>query len=128
MEINLSNKVKLNALKVLNFVTNSKLDSREVRTKSDSVDINNVMDAVDSLFDLGDSNSFSWLKLNEAEQRKFWEIVRKLIKAGIIGYRYYEVNGHLERRFIELEMVDPRLARAKVKYVDKRQYTRDWFV
>ncbi len=128
MEINLTNEVKFNKLEVIDIVLNSKLDYWEVRSKSDSVNINNVMDAVDSLFDLGDSNSFSWLKLNEAEQRKFWEIVSKLIKAGIIGYRYYEINGHLERHFVELEMVDPRLANSKVKYVDKRQYTRDWFV
>ncbi|ROL57406.1 hypothetical protein D9V84_05305 [Bacteroidetes/Chlorobi group bacterium Naka2016] len=112
-----------------NFISEQRnIKNTEPLKKEDKFDINDVWDAVDSIFDFGDSNFFSWLRLNEEEQRKFWEIVSKLIKAGIIGYRYYEVNGHLERHFIEWEIANPRLQNAKVKYIDKRQYSRDWLV
>jgi len=94
----------------------------------DSIDLKDLWGAVDSIFDLGDSNIFSWLKLTKEEQSKFWEVVSKLIKAGIIGYRYYEVNGRLERHFIEFEMANPLLSNAKVKLFDKGQYSREWFV
>lgn len=94
----------------------------------DSIDLKDLWGAVDSIFDLGDSNIFSWLKLTKEEQCKFWEVVSKLIKAGIIGYRYYEVNGRLERHFIEFEMANPLLSNAKVKLFDKGQYSREWFV
>ncbi|MCX7879515.1 MAG: hypothetical protein N2517_02535 [Ignavibacteria bacterium] len=101
---------------------------QKIEGKNNGIDINKIMNAVDSLFDLGDSNIFAMLKLNGQEQKKYWEIVRKLVKAGIVGYRYYQNNGNLELHFIEMEMVNPKLANAKIKYIDKRQYTRTWVV
>jgi hypothetical protein len=127
MEISLQLENKFNEFKVEKSIITTKSDVENLQA-NDKLDINNVWDAVDSLFDLGDSNIFSWVKLTKEEQGKFWEIVSKLIKAGIIGYRYYEVNGHLERHFVEIEMVNPELANAKVKLIDKRQYSRQWFV
>ncbi len=111
-----------------NLQNNPSVYSLPIKNDTDLFDISNVWGAVDSIFDLGDSNFFSWLRLNEKEQNKFWEIVSKLIKAGIIGYRYYEVNGHLERHFIEYEITNPKFSNAKVKYIDKKQYSRDWLV
>ncbi|MGC8748292.1 MAG: hypothetical protein ACP5RR_05370 [Candidatus Kapaibacteriota bacterium] len=129
MELSLEFEIKYSKAVIYNNIVQQANNSCEEQKKgTDKVDINDVWDAVDSLFDFGDSNFFSWLRLNAEEQNKFWEIVSKLIKAGIIGYRYYEVNGHLERHFIEWEIANPRLKDAKIKYIDKRQYGRDWFV
>ncbi|MGB9772133.1 MAG: hypothetical protein ACPLX7_09215 [Candidatus Kapaibacteriota bacterium] len=129
MELSLEFEIKYSKAVIYNNIVQQANNSGEEQKKgTDKVDINDVWDAVDSLFDFGDSNFFSWLRLNAEEQNKFWEIVSKLIKAGIIGYRYYEVNGHLERHFIEWEIANPRLKDAKIKYIDKRQYGRDWFV
>ncbi|MGB9852776.1 MAG: hypothetical protein ACPLPX_07930 [Candidatus Kapaibacteriota bacterium] len=129
MELSFEFEIKYSKALIYNNIVQQANNSGEEQKKgTDKVDINDVWDAVDSLFDFGDSNFFSWLRLNAEEQNKFWEIVSKLIKAGIIGYRYYEVNGHLERHFIEWEIANPRLKDAKIKYIDKRQYGRDWFV
>ncbi|MCX7909761.1 MAG: hypothetical protein N2560_09660 [Ignavibacteria bacterium] len=130
MELNIIFEIRYNKSEIFQNVINSKdlnFNANSVRNEK-YFDINDVWDAVDSLFDLGDSNIFSFLKLSEEEQKKFWEIVSKLIKAGILGYRYYEVNGKLERHFIEYEIANPRLANARIKYIDKRQYSREWLV
>jgi hypothetical protein len=130
MELSFDLEVKFEKFKAINYFVencrNSK-DSQQVGMP-EHIDTLAIFDAIDSVFDLGDSNFFKWMKLSEEEQSKFWEIVSKLIKAGILGYRYYEVNGHLERHFIEYEMANPMFANAKVKYIDKKQYSREWLV
>lgn len=130
MELSINFEIRYNKTEILSKVQQKSLENKQTKTeKKDAfVDVNSVWSAVDSIFDLGDSNIFSWVRLSEAEQKKFWEIVSKLIKAGIIGYRYYEVNGQLERHFIEWEIANPRLTNARVKYIDKKQYSLDFLV
>lgn len=133
MELSINYEVIFYRNKILASSNQHKFEQKQpsindTKEKDKFVDIIDVWNAVDSVFDLGDSNFFRWLRLNEEEQKKFWEIVSKLIKAGILGYRYYEVNGQLERHFIEYEIANPRFANAKVKYIDKQQYSFDWLV
>lgn len=132
MEVSFVFEVKNSKLEIFKNLVPEKVNgkvttSHEKGDKLD-VDINKVWDSVDNFLDLGDSNVFSWIRLNEAEQKKYWEVVSKLIKSGIIGYRYYEVNGNLERHFIEWEIANPRLKNVKVKYIDKKQYSLDFLV
>lgn len=95
---------------------------------SDETNFKKVWSAVDSFLDLGDPNKLSWTKLSQKEQESYWKIVAKLIRKGVVGYRYYQVNGSIERHFIEYEIANPRFAYSKVKYFDKKQYSKEWFV
>ncbi len=124
MEINLNIEIRTNLSTIRKqFVENEKKDSTK-----DLLNYSKVMDALDNFLDLGDSNVWSWLQLSGAEQEKYCQILSKLIKKGVIGYRYYEVNGQLERHFIEYEMANPRFANARIKYVNKKQYSMGWLV
>lgn len=124
LEINLNIEIRTNISTIRKqFVDNGKEDIAK-----DSLNYSKIMDALDNFLDLGDSNVWSWLRLSGAEQEKYWQILSKVIKKGIIGYRYYEVNGQLERHFIEYEMGNPRFSNAKIKYVNKKQYSMEWLV
>ncbi|MGQ9818895.1 MAG: hypothetical protein ACUVQ1_03095 [Candidatus Kapaibacteriales bacterium] len=98
------------------------------KNKSLEVNFNKIWLAVDNYFDLGDMNKSAWMKLTPAEQSEYWKIIAKLIKKGVVGYRYYEVNGQIEKHFIEYEIANPKFAFAKIKYYSKKQYTREWVV
>lgn len=104
------------------FAKNSKESNR------DDINFNKIWSAIDSYFDLGDPNKSIWMQLSPVEQSHYWRIIAKLIQKGVVGYRYYEVNGQIEKHFIEYEMANPRFANAKVKYYSKKQYTREWVV
>lgn len=124
MEINLNIEIRTNLSTIRKeFVENGKKDITK-----DLLNYSKIMDALDNFLDLGDSDVWSWLQLSGAEQEKYWQILSKLIKKGIIGYRYYEINGQLERHFIEYEMANPRFSGAKIKYINKKQYSMGWLV
>ncbi len=124
MEINFNTEIRTN----LSIIKKEFAESGTKSSKDDVVNYSKVMDALDNFLDLGSSNVWSWSKLNGFEQEKYWQMLSKLIKKGIIGYRYYEVNGQLERHFIEYEMANPRFSNARIKYVNKKQYSMEWLV
>ncbi len=122
MEINLNFEAKYYESKTLTKLTNN-CNNASLETNDSK-----IFNYLDNLLDLGDPKSFNWLKLNKNEIEKFGKILSKLVRNGIIGYRYYEINGQLERHFIEYEMANPRFANAKIKYIDKKQYSIDFLV
>lgn len=124
MEINLNIEIRTN----LSTIRKQSVGDEKKDLAKDSLNYSKIMDALDNFLDLGDSNVWSWLQLSGAEQEKYWQILSKLIKKGIIGYRYYEVNGQLERHFIEYEMANPRFSNAKIKHINKKQYSMEWLV
>lgn len=124
VEVNLNIEIRTN----LSIMQKKFAENEGKEFIKDSLNYSKIMDALDNFLDLGDSNVWSWLKLSGAEQEKYWQMLSKLIKKGMIGYRYYEVNGQLERHFIEYEMANPRFSNAKIKYVNKKQYSIGWLV
>lgn len=126
MQINSINTNRIFGLQKDSGFSNLQRNFKENQTYE--VNFNKVWSAVDSYFDLGDPNKTVWMSLNPAEKEQYWKIVAKLIHKGIFGYRYYEINGKLERHLIEYEIANPRLANAKVKYYNKIQYTKEWVV
>lgn len=110
------------------FVKETILGKNSKDSQKDDINLSKIWSAIDSYFDLGDPNKSQWMRLNSTEQSQYWKIIAKLIQKGVVGYRYYEVNGQIERHFIEYEMANPRFANAKVKYYNKKQYTREWVV
>ena len=85
---------------------------------ADSVDTSaspNVFSAVDSFFNLGNSNRFDdFHKLSPKDQEQFVKMVAEIAKAGCVGYEEYVVNGRVERHDVTTSMADPRLHGARI--------------
>jgi hypothetical protein len=67
----------------------------------------------EKFLDLGSPKDILMSDLNSEERAQSLKILAKMMKEGIIGYRYYIVDGKVEKHFIENELVDRRLANAK---------------
>lgn len=126
MEIN--SIVKNVYYQVNKFIKDSILAKNSQESNIDNINFSKIWSAIDSYFDLGDPNKLLWMQLSPAAQSQYWKIITKLIQKGVVGYRYYEVNGQKEKHFIECEMAVSRFANAKVKYYNQKQYTREWVV
>lgn len=75
----------------------------------------NVFQAVDDFLYLNKSDRLgSFFNLNGEGKEKFFQIVGKLLKEGIIGYEKLELeDGTVEKHFIETEIGNRRLKGAK---------------
>ncbi len=74
----------------------------------------NVWRKIDRFLDLGSTRSLYTGNLSEKELEQFLDILAKLLKKGIVGYKYYEVNGKIEKHFIVPSIAEPRLDNAKL--------------
>ncbi len=70
-----------------------------------------VWDKVDDFLDLGSSFDISLSGLSEKEKEQALKIIAKLIKEGIVGYRYYEIDGKIEKHFLVPSIGNRRLKR-----------------
>lgn len=92
-----------------NNINKSKIISNSKESiQNDSINISNVFEKVDKLFDLGNSDK-DISNLNEEEKKKYYQVVAKLLKKGIIGYNYYKKNGKVTKKFIETELGNSEL-------------------
>ena len=73
-----------------------------------------VWKAVDNYLDLGTNTTFFSADLSKEEIQQSLKIIAKLIKKGIVGYNYYEVNGRIEKHFLVPSIGDQRLASAEI--------------
>jgi hypothetical protein len=89
----------------LNNADNSKRNQNDFSSKAFA--------AAEKFLDLGAPKDITMSNLTDEEKSASLKILAKLMKEGIIGYRYYVVDGKLEKHFIENELVDKRLANAK---------------
>ncbi|MDD3127626.1 MAG: hypothetical protein PHT27_08425 [Candidatus Izemoplasmatales bacterium] len=74
-----------------------------------------VFQAVDDFLYLNKSDRLdSFFSLNGKGKEKFFQIIAKLLKAGIIGYEKLELkDGTVEKHFIETELGNRKLKGAK---------------
>ncbi len=71
--------------------------------------------AVDRIFNLGSENRFSLLQSigDKDELESTLQTISKMIKKGIVGYEYLDINNKPYKSFITTSIGDQRLAGAK---------------
>lgn len=74
----------------------------------------NVIRKIDNFLNLSSNKSLIIDDLNEKEIEQFFKILAALLKKGIVGYKYYEINGKIEKHDITVSLGDSRLYNAKV--------------
>ncbi len=67
-----------------------------------------VYDKIDTFLNLGSDNRLDLSDLNDAERKEFYKILADLMKRGIVGYEYLDVNGRKEKHFITNRIGDER--------------------
>ncbi len=90
--------------------------------KGDTLQISNtarVYDKIDNFLNLNGKNRLDLSDLNDAEREEFFKMLNALIKKGIVGYEYLEVNGKKEKHFLTNEIGDERIYGAR-KWREKR--------
>lgn len=89
------------------------------------VDKIKVIDAVDSFLNMSNNSSkFDKLelgKLSRDEVAEFGKMLNKLAKKGIVGYNYYEVDGQIEKHFIDANLNNKRLNSYNAKILEERK-------
>ncbi len=70
---------------------------------------NKVFNKIDRFLDLGSTFNIGMKDLSESEKEQFLKILVKLLKKGIVGYNYYEINGRVEKHFITASIGNRRL-------------------
>jgi len=85
--------------------------------RKDSAPIPNTSKAwrkLDQFLNLGSSKDLSLSDLTEQEKQQFLKMLSRLLSAGVVGYKIYEVNGKIEKHFEVVSLGDSRLRSAKV--------------
>ena len=106
------------------------LDFAEKELKNDGVfgqSFKKIMNRVDNFLNLSSTKSFDFSSFNKEEMKSFLKIMSKLMKKGVVGYDYYEVNGKIEKHFITTSIGNKRLYNSEkiYKISDSR---RGWLV
>ncbi len=123
--------MKVNGLTETSLYFTQKLSSSKITSQTktsvngDKLEISNtarVYDKIDSFLNLNSSDWTNISDLNPAEQKEFFKMMNALIKKGIVGYEYLEVNGKKEKHFLTNEIGDERIYGAK-KWKDKYKFT-----
>ncbi len=94
--------------------------------KTDKIEISNtarVYDKIDNFLNMNGKNRLDLSDLNDAEREEFFKMLNALIKKGIVGYEYLDVNGKKEKHFLTNEIGDERIYGAK-KWKE-RNYFKD---
>ena len=74
---------------------------------------------IDNFFDFGSSKGLNFNDFSKQELEQYLSTMSKLLKKGIIGWKYYEVNGQIEKHFIVTSIGDQRLSNAIPKKWNK---------
>jgi hypothetical protein len=85
--------------------------------RKDSSPISNTSKAwrkLDQFLNLGSTKDLSLSDLSEQEKQQFLKMLSRLLSAGVVGYKVYEVNGKIEKHFEVVSLGNPRLRNAKV--------------
>lgn len=89
------------------------------------VDKIKVIDAVDSFLNMSNNSSIKDKleigSLNRDEVAEFGKMLNKLAKKGIVGYNYYEVDGQIEKHFIDANLNNKRLNSYNAKILEERR-------
>lgn len=85
-----------------------------------------VFNRVDNFLDFGTTKNFDFSNFDKEEMKSFLKVMSTLMKKGIVGYEYYEVNGKIEKHFLTTSLGNRRLYNAEWK---KREDSRGgWLV
>lgn len=76
---------------------------------------NKVFNRVDNFLDFGSSKNLDFSNFSKEEMESFLKIMSTLMKKGIVGYEYYEVNGKIEKHFMTTSIGNRRLYNAEWK-------------
>lgn len=74
-----------------------------------------VFNRVDNFLDFGTTKNFDFSNFNKEEMKSFLKVMSTLMKKGIVGYEYYEVNGKIEKHFMTTSIGNRRLYNAEWK-------------
>jgi len=74
-----------------------------------------VFNRVDNFLDFGTTKNFDFSSFNKEEMKSFLKVMSTLMKKGIVGYEYYEVNGKVEKHFMSTSIGNRRLYNAEWK-------------
>lgn len=76
---------------------------------------NKVFNRVDSFLDFGSTKNLDFSNFSKEEMNSFLKVMSSLMKKGIVGYEYYEVNGRIEKHFMTTSLGNRRLYGAEWK-------------
>lgn len=78
----------------------------------DSINISNSAKAfqkIDDFLNLGKPDRLNMEGLSKGEKEEFLKMLSKLLKEGIVGYEYLEVDGKKEKHFIVNQLKNDRI-------------------
>lgn len=68
-----------------------------------------VFNRVDNFLDFGSTKNLNFDSFSKEEMESFLKVMSTLMKKGIVGYEYYEVNGKIEKHFMTTSIGNRRL-------------------
>ncbi|TNE33248.1 hypothetical protein EP342_03970 [bacterium] len=89
----------------------AKIDLKDLQKNS----FNKVFNRVDSFLDFGSTKNLDFSNFSKEEMNSFLKVMSSLMKKGIVGYEYYEVNGRIEKHFMTTSLGNRRLYGAEWK-------------
>ncbi|MBI9072566.1 MAG: hypothetical protein JEY94_13270 [Melioribacteraceae bacterium] len=97
--------------------------------KNDSLNISNSANAfkkIDDFLNLGKPDRLNMDNLSDGEKEEFLKMLSTLLKEGIVGYEYLEVDGKKEKHFIVNQLKNDRIRGAKLwdKFRDEPYFER----
>jgi len=72
-----------------------------------------VFNRVDNFLDFGSSKNLDFSHFSDEEMESFLKVMSTLMKEGIVGYEYYEVDGKIEKHFMTTSIGNRRLYNAE---------------
>lgn len=100
---------------IINTNTND-LRNRFFNERADNNQSNSIkktLDKVDSFLDLDKGFNFSFEGFTAEEKDDTLKMIATLLKKGIVGHRYYDSNGKIEKHFLIPSIGNTRLYNAK---------------
>ena len=85
-----------------------------------------VFNRVDNFLDFGTTKNFDFSNFDKEEMKSFLKVMSTLMKKGIVGYEYYEVNGKIEKHFMTTSLGNRRLYNAEWK--ERKDSRGGWLV
>ncbi|MFP4544009.1 MAG: hypothetical protein ACLFQU_07215 [Candidatus Kapaibacterium sp.] len=83
-----------------------------------------ISDRLDSFFNLGRAADFDMSDMSNDEKETYLKTLAALLKEGIVGYDYYEVNGRIEKRFITTQIGRPTVDPDERKILNYKPFDR----
>lgn len=80
----------------------------ELRSSSANVS-SKVMSKIDLFLSMGSGTGLGVSDLSSEEKEKYLKILAKLMSKGIIGHKFYKVNGRIEKHDLVVSIGDSRL-------------------